>query len=273
MSQRSSALAGLALAGVFLSLLWLEGRRPLRDRVEPRKPRLARNVAIGATAAAVVAATEAPVTSYLARQVERRRLGLVPRLGLSPGAQRLVCLLLLDYTLYLWHILLHRLPALWRWHQVHHRDPDLDVSTALRFHAMEMIWSLPWRMAQIVLIGVSRRNQALWGQLALAEVMFHHSNLRLPARLERLLGILVVTPSQHGIHHANVEELQHSNFSSGLSVWDHVHGTARRGVPQDRITIGLPQAQAQLQERVPLSAPRPRSGARRDSNRGSAEPG
>lgn len=241
MTHRSSTLAGLALAATFLSLLWLERRRPLRDRVEPQKPRLARNLACGATAALVVAVAEAPVTGYLAREVERRQFGLVPRLGLSQGGQRLLSLVLLDYTLYLWHILLHRLPALWRWHQVHHRDADLDVSTAVRFHAMELVWSVPWRMAQVVLIGVPPRTLELWGQLTLAEVMFHHSNLRLPGRLERLLAPVVMTPARHGIHHANVVQLQHSNFSSGLSVWDHLHGTACRAVPQERITIGLPK--------------------------------
>jgi sterol desaturase/sphingolipid hydroxylase (fatty acid hydroxylase superfamily) len=245
MNHRSSTLAGLALAGAFLSLLWLERRRPLRDRVEPQRPRLARNLACGATAALVVAAAEAPLTNYLAREVERRRFGLVPRLGLSGGAQRLLALVLLDYTLYLWHILLHRLPALWRWHQVHHRDADLDVSTALRFHAMELVWSVPWRMAQVVLIGVPPQTLSLWSRLTLAEVMFHHSNLRLPGRLEQLLGPLVMTPARHGIHHANVVELQHSNFSSGLSVWDHVHGTACRGIEQKRITIGLPKDEAE----------------------------
>jgi sterol desaturase/sphingolipid hydroxylase (fatty acid hydroxylase superfamily) len=241
MTHRFSTLASAALVGAFLSLLWVERRRPLRDRVEPQEPRLVRNLGIGATAAVVVAVAEAPVTSYLTREIERRRFGLVPRLGLSNGAQRLVSLLLLDYTLYLWHILLHRLPGLWRWHQVHHRDADLDVSTALRFHAMELAWSVPWRMAQVMLIGVPPRTLALWGQLTLAEVMFHHSNLWLPSWLERLLAPLVMTPARHGIHHANVVELQHSNFSSGLSVWDHVHGTACRGIAQERITIGLPK--------------------------------
>lgn len=241
MNRRSSTLAGTAIAGIFLSLLWLERRRPLRERVEPEAPRLARNLAIGAGAAAVVGMIESPVTNWLAGEVERRRFGLIGRTGLSPGVQRLLSLVLLDYTLYFWHILLHRIPGLWRWHQMHHRDADLDVSTALRFHAMELAWSLPWRMGQIVLIGVSRRSLELWGQLTLAEVMFHHSNLRLPPRLERLLGMVVVTPRQHGIHHANTLELQLSNFSSGLAVWDHVHGTACRGIPQDRITIGVPE--------------------------------
>lgn len=240
MKHRPPALAGAAVVGVFLSLLWLEHRRPLRARTAPQAARLARNLAAGVAAAAVVALAEAPVTRRLAQRTQQRQLGLVPRLGLGPAAQRLATLATLDYTLYLWHILLHRVPALWRWHQVHHRDADLDVSTALRFHAMELLWSVPWRAAQVVLIGVDAATLRLWGQLTLAEVMFHHSNLRLPRALERLLQPLVVTPARHGLHHADDVKLQHANFSSGLAVWDHLHGTAAAPVPQERITIGLP---------------------------------
>lgn len=240
MRRAPPALAGLAIAGVFLSLLWLEHRRPLRARTAPQAPRLGRNLAAGVAAAAVVAMAEAPVARRLTNRVQQQQLGLVPRLGLPPAAQRIAAVVLLDYTLYLWHILLHRVPALWRWHQVHHRDPDLDVSTALRFHAMELLWSVPWRAAQVVLIGVDPPTLRLWGQLTLAEVMFHHSNLRLPHALERLLQPLVVTPARHGLHHADDARLQHANFSSGLAVWDHLHGTTAAPVPQERITIGVP---------------------------------
>lgn len=234
------AAAGLALAGLFTTLLWLERRRPLRARTAPQLPRLASNIAAGAVAAAVVGLAEAPLTRRLAESAERRQRGLVHHLGLPGPARDALALVLLDYTLYLWHILLHRAPLLWRWHQVHHRDADLDVSTALRFHAMELLWSVPWRAGQVVLIGVSPDVLRLWGQLTVAEVMFHHSNLRLPPRLERLLEPLLVTPARHGVHHANQAALQHANFSSGLALWDHLHGTTAPAVPQERITIGLP---------------------------------
>jgi len=228
------------LLGGLVTLVWLEHRRPLRQRTAPQGERLADNAATGAKAALVVACLEAPVTHWATRKVEREHLGLLPKLGLPAAGERALGLLLLDYTLYLWHILLHRAPALWRWHQVHHADPDLDVSTALRFHAVEMVWSLPWRLAQILLIGVRPGTLALWAPLTLAEVMFHHANLRLPLRAERLLGLLLTTPRMHGIHHSNVARHQHANFSSGLAVWDVLHGTARRDVAQETITIGLP---------------------------------
>lgn len=241
MKDRSPALAGLAVGGLFLSLLWMEHRRPLRARTKAEGPRLARNLAAGVAAAAVVGLAETPLTRRLTQHVEQRRWGLVPKLGLRGPAGDALALALLDYTLYLWHILLHRMPGLWRWHRVHHADADLDVSTALRFSAVELLWSVPWRAAQVVLIGVSPRVLRLWGQLTLAEVMFHHSNLRLPAGAERLLQPLVMTPARHGLHHADLAPLQHANFSSGLALWDHLHGTAAPYVPQESLTIGLPR--------------------------------
>lgn len=230
------------LLGTFLSLLWLEHRKPLRRRVAQQRKRMIDNFKVGAKAGVAIACLESPLMRPLTRMAERNRIGLVPKLGLPPTVGQLVTLAFLDYTLYLWHVLLHRVPALWRWHQVHHADRDLDVSTAIRFQAVEMLWSIPWRMAQVLLIGVTPETLALWSRLTLAEVMFHHSNLRIPKGFERALSTVVATPRLHGIHHSNVASHQNSNFSSGLTVWDALHGTFRRDVPQEAIIIGLPTA-------------------------------
>lgn len=236
----------MLLAGIFLALSIAERREPLRRPTRARPRRLVRNILIGATGAMVVGAVEGPIVGRVADMAERRQLGLVRQLRMSEPVQQVLALLLLDYTLYLWHVLMHRAPTLWRWHRIHHADQDLDVSTGLRFHAMEMLWSVPWRAAQVVGIGVPRATLALWGRLTLAEVFFHHADLRLPRRLERVLSYFVVTPRLHGIHHSDVHEHQRSNLSSGLAVWDLLHGTRCTGVPQDRITIGLPAANAAL---------------------------
>ena len=235
------AAAPAALLTVFAGLLWLERRRPLREqRVEPAGPRLAGNAAAGVIAALTMAAAEAPLARRAAAAVERHRWGLVPRLGLPPALARIATLALLDWSLYGWHVLLHRLPGLWRWHRVHHADRDLDVTTALRFHVGELLWSVPWRLGQVLLIGVPRDTLALWSRLTLAEVLFQHANLRLPERADRLLGRLVTTPRLHGIHHSDRIEHQQANLSSGLTLWDALHGTLRRDVAQRDIAIGLP---------------------------------
>ena len=148
--------------------------------------------------------------------------------------------LLLDYTIYVWHVLTHRVPFLWRFHLVHHLDMDLDTTTALRFHAVDMALSIPWRAAQVRLCGASPRALELWQTFFFVSVLFHHSNLRLPLALERLLVRVLTTPRLHGIHHSTVKEETDSNWSSGLSFWDRLHRTMRTDVPQDAIAIGVP---------------------------------
>jgi sterol desaturase/sphingolipid hydroxylase (fatty acid hydroxylase superfamily) len=136
--------------------------------------------------------------------------------------------------------MLHRVPVLWRCHAVHHIDLELDASTALRFHFTEFLASVPYRAAQVVLIGVRPPALKTWQILTGLSVVFHHSNIRLPFALERRLSRFVVTPRMHGIHHSIVPEETNSNFSSGLTVWDVLHRTLRLNVRQDEITIGLP---------------------------------
>lgn len=229
------------IAGAFGALLWLERRRPLRrDKAEPKFRRDARNLAIAALGAVALAVAERPVVAPLAQLVERRRLGLLKLVQLPQLLEIALAIALLDYTLYLWHVLTHRVPLLWRFHLAHHVDLDLDASTALRFHFGELALSVPWRAAQVALIGVSPLALSTWQNLLLLSIMFHHSNVRLPIRAERWLNRFVVTPRMHGIHHSVVLEEADSNWSSGLTLWDRLHGTLRLNVPQDEIVIGVP---------------------------------
>src|SRR5947207_3506014 len=128
----------LLVGGAFGALWWLERRRPLRRAVESKSVRTGRNLAVAGLSAAAVRLAEQPVVAPLAALVERRRWGLVQRLNLPAWLEVPLAVALLDYTLYLWHILVHRVPFLWRFHQVHPVDLDLDASTALRFHFGEM---------------------------------------------------------------------------------------------------------------------------------------
>lgn len=233
-------LAGAALAGAFGLLVWAEHRRALRQRTEDTGERLARNLAVAGVTAAAVQLAERPVVAPLARWVEQRRVGLVQRLPLPEWARDTVAVLLMDYTLYWWHVLNHRIPFLYRFHQAHHADLDLDTSTALRFHFGEFVIGVPWRAGQIALIGTSPRAMAAWQRLTMLSVMFHHSNLQLPIGVERWLSRIVMTPRLHGIHHSIVRDEQDSNWSSGITWWDRLHGTYRANVPQDEITIGMP---------------------------------
>ncbi len=238
--SRSRWLPALALAALAGALFALERARPLRRRVDPGPRRIGRNLAMAAVTGAVIRVAERPLVARMARRVQARRWGLLPRLALPCWAERAAAVVLLDYTLYLWHILLHRVPALWRFHLAHHVDLDLDTTTAVRFHFGEFLASVPWRLAQVGLIGVTPRSLALWQKLALAEIVFHHANLRLPPRWEGAVEKVLMSPRLHGIHHSRDAAERDTNYSSGLTVWDRLHGTLRTGVPQREVSVGVP---------------------------------
>lgn len=233
-------LSAPLMIGAF-GLLWLlERRRPLRQSVEPKLRRNARNLMVAGAGGAALQLVEGPVVKPLTALVERRRWGLLKRARLPRWLETTLAVMLLDYTLYLWHVLTHRSAFLWRFHVAHHVDLDLDASTALRFHFGELIVSTAWRAGQVLLIGVTPLSLSVWQTFLLLSVLFHHSNVRLPFGVERRLNLFIVTPRMHGIHHSIIEEETNSNWSSGLTLWDRLHGTLRLNVPQEEITIGVP---------------------------------
>ncbi len=221
------------------ALLWLEIRRPLRDRCEAKLPHDSRNLVLAAMSAAAIALTERPLTTPLTPFVQRRNVGLVKRWRVPPALEVVLAVVLLDYTLYLWHVMTHRIPFLWRFHRMHHADRDLETSTALRFHFAEMVLSVPWRCAQILLIGASPRSLSVWQTATLLAIFFHHSNVELPERVERWLCRILMTPRMHGIHHSIVSDETHSNWATIFSWPDYLHRSYRLNVPQASIEIGI----------------------------------
>ncbi len=239
MIRTRELIRGGLLVAVGAAVVLLERRRRARPAVEPPAVHTVRNLAVAGMAAATVHLVEAPVVVPVARAVARRRWGLTHAIGGPAWLRAFVAVLLLDYTLYLWHIAVHRLPWLWRFHLVHHVDLDLDLTTGLRFHAGELAASVPWRAAQVLAIGVTPPVLTLWQSLTIASVLFHHSNAALSARAERLLSWIVATPRMHAIHHSVEPAQQHSNFSSGLAIWDRLHGTARFDAAAGEVTVGV----------------------------------
>jgi sterol desaturase/sphingolipid hydroxylase (fatty acid hydroxylase superfamily) len=229
--------------GAFVAFVWLENRRPLRRAVESKTIRSGRNLAVAGLAGAALQLFENPVVTPLTKFVERKNFGLLKIVPLPAWLETIFAVVLLDYTLYVWHVLTHRVPFLWRFHVVHHIDLDLDATTAVRFHFAEMMISVARRAAQILLIGVSPTSFAAWQMFLFPSILFHHSNVRLPLALEKKLNRFIVTPRLHGIHHSTVRAETDSNWSSGLTVWDFLHGTLKTDVPQEEIIIGVPAYQ------------------------------
>jgi sterol desaturase/sphingolipid hydroxylase (fatty acid hydroxylase superfamily) len=228
----------LLVGGTFLALLLLEWRKPLRRRVESKFRHTARNLTMAGLGSATMQLTELPVVRQLSSLAVKRRWGLLQNIALPLWLEILLGCILLDYTLYWWHVLTHKVPFLWRFHKVHHVDLDLDASTALRFHSGELILSVLFRALQIRLFGISWATFSVWNTALLMEILFHHSNVELSDSVDNWVNKVVATPRMHGIHHSVVEGEMDSNWSSGLSIWDRMHGTLHQDIPQRSITIG-----------------------------------
>jgi sterol desaturase/sphingolipid hydroxylase (fatty acid hydroxylase superfamily) len=243
MAQGFSWLTPGVVVATLAVLTILEQWCPLRDAVEPRSRHLSRNLVLTTLGFPIVGLFQAPVLAGLLRWAEQHGVGLLRLVEVPSWLAIAASVLLLDYTLWHWHWLTHRVSWLWRFHLVHHVDRDLDASTALRFHTGELVLSIPYRAMQIVVLGVHPGGYLLWQLLLFLSILFHHSNVRLPVGLERRLVMLIVTPRMHGIHHSDWENETNSNWSSLLSVWDYLHGTARLNVPQSAVRIGVPAYQ------------------------------
>ena len=181
-----------------------------------------------------------PVAMAVLEWASETPFGALHLVPMPVAAQFVVAFLLMDLTFYWWHVANHRVPFLWRFHNVHHIDPDLDVSTAFRFHFGEVALSAGFRAVQVSLIGLSGWMFAVYELVFQANTLFHHSNVRLPIQMERLLNLVLVTPRMHGIHHSQVRDETNSNYSVVLSWWDRLHRTLGLNVPQSEIVIGVP---------------------------------
>ena len=242
--RSATLVTALVIGGVFGAMLLLERFRPLRPTVEPKPRRIARNLTVGAMAIAVAALLQIPALVTVSRWTFQHRLGLLNVLPPMPAAaSTIIAVILLDYTLWIWHFANHRLAFLWRFHLVHHVDRDLDSSTALRFHFGEHLLSVLYRSAQAIVIGASPLALWLWQLLLFASILFHHANVELPIAWERRMVRFFVTPRMHGIHHSDRFSETDSNWSSLFTIWDYLHGTILLAVPQRDVEIGVPAYQ------------------------------
>lgn len=233
-------VSAVVLTAILTTMAALETVRPLRRRLEPRLRRTIRNFTTGALALAIVTILQAPILMPLVNWTQKHGVGLLNLVDLPAALAVGLAVLLLDYTLWHWHRINHVVPFFWRFHLVHHVDRDMDASTALRFHFGEHALSIGWRVLQVVAIGPSPTALWVFHALLVAAILFHHSNTRIPLRLERFLVRVIVTPRMHGIHHSDWRNETNSNWSSLLSGWDYLHRTVLLSVPQEEVVVGVP---------------------------------
>lgn len=228
---------------LFVALFILESKYQLRKRVQARFKRIVINFIVSIPAFTLLRFLFLPIMVWLAYKNEIIQFGLNDLYSLPLWMEGLIAFLILDYGNYLWHILNHKLPFLWRFHLVHHTDHDLDITTAFRFHFGELIGSVFFRGAITFLSGASPVTVLIYEIFFEAATQFHHSNWKLPFAFEKMLNKLIVTPRMHGIHHSVIRAETDSNYSVIFSFWDRLHSTARLNVAQDTIITGVPSYQ------------------------------
>ena len=233
-----SAAGATALA--FLVFALLETLRPLRRRREPRVRRAARNLTAGGISLAVVTLLQTPFLLPAIQWAASHHIGLLNLVSLPRPVEVALAIVLLDYTLWIWHRINHVVPFFWRFHLVHHVDRDMDASTAFRFHFGEQGLSVGYRLLQVVALGVDPVALWVWQGVLAVSIVFHHSNTRLPVWLEGAIVRVIVTPRMHGIHHSNYRNEANGNWASLFTAWDYLHGTVLLSVPQDTVDIGVP---------------------------------
>jgi sterol desaturase/sphingolipid hydroxylase (fatty acid hydroxylase superfamily) len=229
----------LAVFVLLLFLMW-ESVAPFF----PRRKRLrhaTRNLTIAVLNAIVLAFVFASLTVLVADASQRHQWGLLRWLGLSGVALNVVAFGAFDMWMYWWHRLNHLVPFLWRFHRMHHSDPEMDVTTATRFHLGEITLSSLLRLLLIPLLGIPIEVLILFDVVQLPIISFHHANISLPDRVDKALKWFIVTPFMHKVHHSRIKPETDSNFSSLLSVWDRLFGSFVEKERYDQITFGLDQ--------------------------------
>jgi len=227
------------LACMLIALFWLQWRFPLRRQQFRTLHRLIRNFLLSVPGFAVVRLAMLPIPLAAAMWAQDRHIGLLNWLALPRWVAVVATFPLMDYAYWWWHWANHMLPLFWRFHNVHHTDLDMDVSTAARFHFGEMLFSGGFLSLAVIVFGIAPIMLLVFFTTFEAATLFHHSNWRLPIGLERVLNMIIVTPRMHGIHHSIVQRETNSNWGTIFCWWDKFHRTLRRDVPQDELTIGV----------------------------------
>ncbi len=228
------------IAAAMLAVLWtLEGVAPLFPGRRQRWSHALANVGLGLLNAAVASAIFAAATLAVSEGARGAGFGLLHWLAAPPWLSWVFAIVLFDAWMYGWHRLNHAVPVLWRFHSVHHSDEELDVTSALRFHTGEIVLSSAARLAVVPLLGMTITQLLVYEMILLPIILFHHSNVRVPRRLDRALRAVIVTPWMHWVHHSRERPETDSNFSSVLSVWDRAFRTFRLRTDPSTIDLGL----------------------------------
>jgi sterol desaturase/sphingolipid hydroxylase (fatty acid hydroxylase superfamily) len=245
-------MEALVRLGIFLAVfatmaLW-EMARPRRPLAHPRWERWPTNLGLTLLNMALVRVTVGGVAYYAAVFATERNVGLLHWAALPPWVAVAVTILGLDLAIYFQHVMFHAVPTLWRLHRVHHADLGFDATTGLRFHPIEILLSLAFKAAVVLLLGAVPWAVVAFEVLLNASSVFNHGNVEIPEHVDGWLRWAIVTPDMHRIHHSTRVVEANSNFGFSVSWWDRLFGTYRpaAALGQLGMEIGLSEYRAPL---------------------------
>ncbi|WP_187967950.1 sterol desaturase family protein [Aquibium microcysteis] len=240
-----AAIRLTAFLSIFAAMAAFELWSPRLERAEMRGALKSRrwftNLAMVVLSSVLVRILFPAAAVGAALWAETRQLGLFRWVGVDPVIAGLLGFVILDLAVWLEHWASHRIPILWRIHRMHHADTGFDLTTALRFHPLEIVLSMVWKAAVVVALGVPVAAVLVFEIVLNGMAMFNHANARLPAGLDRVLRRFVVTPDMHRVHHSSIPAETDSNYGFNFPFWDRIFGTYN-DQPQlghDGMEIGL----------------------------------
>lgn len=234
-----AVLAKRAVLIILLVLFWCwETWRPFFGQREGRVKHAVRNLTISIFNTTFLGLVFVSVTVMVAHWTEENQFGLLYLVGLDWAVTFGLALVMLDGWMYFWHRANHAIPFLWRFHQMHHSDQHMDVTTATRFHLGEHIGASVLRLGLIPLLGFEVWHLIVYDTVVIVVTQFHHADISI-GRLDPLLSWLIVTPNMHKVHHSDWRPETDSNYSTVLSIWDRLFGSFRMRPNLETLVFGL----------------------------------
>lgn len=262
-----------AFAGVLAVMAIWEALAPRRAQIHGRARRWPGNLGVVVLNTLVVRSIFPIAAVGLAMAAEAKGWGLFRAAGAPSWLAILTSVIILDLVIYLQHVLVHAVPALWRLHRMHHADLEFDVTTGARFHPIEILLSMVIKFGAVAALGAPAVAVLIFEVLLNATAMFNHGNVRLPERFDRILRWIVVTPDMHRIHHSVAMREANSNFGFNLPWWDRLFGTYRPEPAdgQEGMTIGISQFRDPVELRLDRMLTQPFRGEDRTYSLGRRE--
>ena len=217
-----------AFLGLFVLFAVAETLAPRKRRTQPRKTRWFTNlsiIVIDSLTTRAMAVLLPLLAVGAALDASARGWGLLNMLGGPLWLNVLASIIILDLAIWFQHMVFHKVPVLWRLHRVHHAERDIDVTTALRFHPIEIAASMLIKIGVVYLIGAPALGVILFEILLNGSAMFNHANMRLPLGVDRVVRKVFVTPDMHRVHHSVHHQEFNTNYGFALSIWDQMFGT------------------------------------------------